>query len=248
MVLFLVLALTSCTRENVRGERVIRNAVTDVDGNHYDAVKIGKQVWMQSNLRTKHFRDGSEIPKIEYNSSDYHYYCREPRYNNPTPHQAPTYDEATHGLYYNMATVIDSRDLCPRGWHIPSEAEWTELVLYVKSKSEYVFYQSIPIFGPPAPRIAKALASTVGWDDDVDPWNPGCNPEENNGTGFTAVPAATDDDGFMSFGSYAAFWSDMTIETSFDAPRPFYITNDYDVFLNDDSDGFYMTVRCIRDN
>ena len=62
--LLLVLSFSvSCTHERERNDLVLRNAVKDVDGNKYDAVKIGKQVWMKSNLRTTHFRDKSPVPQ-----------------------------------------------------------------------------------------------------------------------------------------------------------------------------------------
>ena len=62
--LLLVLSFSvSCTHEGERNDLVLRNAVKDVDGNKYDAVKIGKQVWMKSNLRTTHFRDKSPVPQ-----------------------------------------------------------------------------------------------------------------------------------------------------------------------------------------
>ena len=49
---------------------IIHNAVTDIDGNHYDAVKIGDQVWMAENLRTTHYADGTVIPAGGDNFSD----------------------------------------------------------------------------------------------------------------------------------------------------------------------------------
>ena len=57
----LVITFSACDRGSGQNGKIIRNAVTDVDGNKYDAVKLGDQVWMQTNLRTKHYRDGSSI-------------------------------------------------------------------------------------------------------------------------------------------------------------------------------------------
>lgn len=242
-IMALLSLITSCTRENVRDGRVIRNAVTDIDGNHYDAVKIGDQVWMQSNLRTTRFRDGSAIREIGENDPLFY----EPNYTKPTPRQAPTYDEITHGLYYNWVAMDDTRGLCPKGWHVPSAAEWDKLAMYVLNKSEYVCPDCPEDAGSDDgiyPCIAKSLASTAGWEETDEPCTPGCNPNENNATGFTAVPAGDDD--WCGFGESAFFWIKghpdggfCTFEISYEGHAA--------LFWNDLPGGF-LNVRCVRDN
>lgn len=98
----------------------------DIDGNSYNAMQIGTQVWMTENLKTTRYNDGSVIPLITdssvWNNLTTPGYCW---YNN---------DEATHkatyGALYNWHT-ISAANLCPTGWHVPSEAEWTALVDYL---------------------------------------------------------------------------------------------------------------------
>lgn len=187
-LLLFIFVLNSCTHENGGqdengGQNLIRDAVTDVDGNHYDAVRLGNQVWMQSNLRTTHFRDGSAISWDSTNAWSIDSYCCQPVYFKPTMQQIPMYDERTYGLYYNMWAVEDDRGLCPDGWHVPTDAEWTKLEEYVGSKSEYVY-------GDDPRNIAKALASKMGWLESSEPGTPGCKPKKNDATGFTAVPAS----------------------------------------------------------
>ena len=193
--LFAVL-LFACNRENEK-QNVILNAVRDVDGNHYDAVRIGDQVWMKTNLRTKHFRDRSPIP-VGGASSD------KPFVYEPTTAEVPGYDNKNYGLYYNWSAVIDERGLCPKGWHVPSNAEWTELEDYLGSKPEYC-YDGYPY------AMAYSIASTSGWiiDSTFAYWkgSPGYNPTENDATGFSAVPAGLWDNVFEGAGSYAFFWS-----------------------------------------
>lgn len=241
-IMALFLLITSCTRENVRGDRVIRNAVTDKDGNHYDAVKIGNQVWMQSNLRTKHFRDGSAIPRGSYDGS-----YTEPYYYQPTTLQFPTHDETTYGFYYNWAAVDDTRGLCPKGWHVPTEEEWIELEEYVGSKSEYVY-------GGDSRNIAKALASNVGWCENDEPGTPGYEPENNNTTGFAAVPA---DELILvpewwgpSFGEYAWFWTSSD-KYMFDNRFNVCMRIEYDRpdagLMDGTSKSHGLSVRCVRD-
>ena len=99
--------------------------VKDIDGNVYGTVTIGTQVWMAQNLQTSKFNNGTSIPliadKTQWSSLTTPAYCW---YNN---------DEATYkeyGKLYNWYTV-NTGNLCPSGWHIPSEAELNTLVNYL---------------------------------------------------------------------------------------------------------------------
>ncbi len=100
--------------------------VTDIDGNLYKTVIIGKQVWMADNLKTTHYRNGDPIPNITNTTTWANQvngaYCDFT--NNVT-------FGATYGHLYNFYTVVDSRQLCPVGWHVPSESEWTTLINYL---------------------------------------------------------------------------------------------------------------------
>ncbi len=98
-------------------------AVTDVEGNVYKTVQIGEQNWMAENLKTTLYNDGSPIPHItnnlEWSRLTQGAYCW---YDN---------DMETHkneyGALYNYYAVIDGRNLCPSGWHVPSDSEFDEL-------------------------------------------------------------------------------------------------------------------------
>ena len=117
-------------------------SVTDFDGNNYNVVFIGNQVWMKENLKVTHYEDGTAIPHITDNTewgnlgdnSTDKAYCY---YNNNANNEADTY-----GALYTYAAAVNGVDTtsakpsgvqgaCPAGWHVPSEAEWTELVDYL---------------------------------------------------------------------------------------------------------------------
>lgn len=100
--------------------------VYDKDGNHYDAVVIGNQVWMASNLMVTRFNDGTTIPNVTGN----------PDWMNTTD---PAYcwyndDSATYGSVYGALYnwyAVEQGNLCPIGWHVPSLGEWTTLINYL---------------------------------------------------------------------------------------------------------------------
>lgn len=104
--------------------------VTDVDGNVYNTVIIGTQVWMASNLKTTKYKDGTTIPLVTDGTAWSNLitagYCW---YDN----DAATY-KSTYGALYNWYTVNTGK-LCPTGWHMPSDIEWNTLTTYLGGES-----------------------------------------------------------------------------------------------------------------
>ena len=92
---------------------------SDADSNHYAVVQIGSQLWMQENLKTTKYRDGSDIPNVPdsatWGSLSTGAYC--------DYHNLPAEGEY-YGHLYNFFAVADSRNICPIGWHVPSHSEW----------------------------------------------------------------------------------------------------------------------------
>ncbi len=104
----------------------LTSPVIDVDSNIYQTVNIGTQIWMKENLKTTKFNNNTAIPLVTVNTLWQNLttsgYCW---YNN----SAPTYKN-TYGALYNWYTV-NSNNLCPTGWHVPSYNEWTILINYL---------------------------------------------------------------------------------------------------------------------
>ena len=212
--------------------------VTDIDGNVYKTVKLGNQVWMAENLRTTRYANGTTIPLGTTTSSTtaYRYY--------PDNDSANVTD---YGYLYNWAAVMKGsassdanpsgvQGICPNGWHVPSDAEWTELTYYVKS--QYVC-------GGDEYYIAKALASEVGWNNDTANCAVGNNPSANNATGFSARPAGYYYGNYYYFGINANFWS----ATQYNSYTAYYRYLYYSYALvgrNDYYEDFGYSVRCIR--
>ena len=105
-------------------------SVTDIEGNSYKTVKIGKQVWMAQNLITAKFNDGSDIPLVtddrEWRNLTAPGYCW---YENNREKNSTSY-----GALYNWY-VVKTGKLCPTGWHVPSDEEWAILTRETGGKS-----------------------------------------------------------------------------------------------------------------
>ena len=163
--------------------------VTDYDGNVYNTVTIGTQIWMKENLKTTHYSDGWPIEfGLNISSKDvaYYYYPG----NNVS-------NVEMYGLLYNGAAVMNGasfsgtnpsgvQGICPTGWHVPSAAEWNQLRDYVKSHSMYAC-------GSSSSQTAKALADSIGWyiSSGYNSCSPGNDPSSNNATGFSARQAGS---------------------------------------------------------
>ena len=214
--------------------------VTDIDGNVYKTVKLGNQVWMAENLRTTRYADGTPIPLGTESSYDvaYRYY--------PDDNSANVSD---YGYLYNWAAVMKGsassetnpsgvQGICPDGWHVPSNAEWTELENYVSSQSQYVC-------GGDEDNIAKALASEEGWNSSTNNCAVGNNPSANNATGFSARPAGTYTGYYYYFGNRAGFWSATQSNSNYAYNRYLYY-NFAVVNSNIYNENIGYSVRCVR--
>lgn len=205
-------------RPSVPAPILIPDAVTDFDGNHYDAVQIGDQVWMAQNLRTTHYAHGEGMMHDHLSSNAHRIYY----YPNDNEDDVETY-----GLLYNWVAAVcgislDSvnnpyglQGICPDGWHIPSDAEWTQLTDYVSSCRYYSCSGDVDA-------IAKALADTNLWASSYIDGAVGNDLSANNATGFSARPAgiriANTDYLYSQIGFGAHFWSSTDLNQEMD-PR-----------------------------
>lgn len=228
------------------GQKVIllQKAVTDYDGNVYNAVQVGDQIWMVDNLCTTHYADGTSIQQgVRRTSTNGYYYYPDSK----------SFDRATHGLLYNWRAVMRNasssnsipsgvQGICPYGWHVPSDAEWTQLTNYVSSQSKYVCDNSSDNTNA---NIAKSLASATGWNGSNITCTVGNYAIENNATGFSAFPAGYYGGKYDDLGSNAYFWS----TTDFADDYAYNRTISYDkaiVYRDSSGKGNGFSVRCVR--
>ena len=157
--------------------------VTDYDGNSYITVKIGNQWWMTENLKATHYANGDAIPDgtgvgdISGETNPKYWFAYDDNLNNVS----------TYGRLYTWYTITDSRNVCPDGWHVPSDAEWTELTDYLGGAS-----------------VAGGKLKETGTTH----WNTP-NTGATNESGFTALPGGFYHyDGYYdNIGYYVNFWS-----------------------------------------
>ena len=104
--------------------------VTDKDGNVYKTIIIGTQEWMLENLNGTHFRNGDAIQQ-EKDDDDWS------QLNTPAwcNFDNNSNNGKTFGKLYNYQAVNDPRGLAPKGWHIPNDAEWKQLINYLGGDS-----------------------------------------------------------------------------------------------------------------
>ena len=218
------------------------STLTDRDGNTYNTVQIGSQCWMKENLRTKKYADGTSISQGSETSTTtaYWYYPNNNSSNFSTYGLLYNWKAVMHGSAPSSANPSGVQGICPTGWHVPSDVEWKQLTDYVSSQSQYVC-------GSDNTYIAKALASTTGWNSSTNTCAVGNTPSNNNATCFGALPAGFYYSSDYDYsGRYAYFWSATESSSSFAYSRSL----DYGyapVYRVNDTKSRGYSVRCLRD-
>jgi uncharacterized protein (TIGR02145 family) len=128
LITFTVLFISCEKKENFNpmlNPWISYGKVTDRDGNTYKTILIGTQTWMVENLKTTRFNDGTSIPLVfdakSWSSLTTPACCWQ---NNDIIRKV------TYGNLYNWYAV-NTHKLCPTGWHVPSDAEWTRMTDYL---------------------------------------------------------------------------------------------------------------------
>ena len=218
---------------------IIHNAVTDYDGNSYDAVWIGSQLWMRENLRTTHYADGAEISHGDINTSvsDPYYY----NYSTLTLPEEKYYNwpAVMHGETSSNARPSGVQGICPSGWHLPSDAEWTTMEQTLTAMDVSGFDWR----GDHAGKLAGE-----GWDASSQTGAPGNVSDPNhNASGFSAVPVGSCNSIAPLYeGIFAHFWSATQDVHNSAWCRDLYFN---EARVNRDLSGKEsgFSVRCVRD-
>lgn len=200
--------------------------VTDIDGNVYNTVLIGSQCWTAENLKVERYRNGDNIPT---GLSDSAWFVT-------TSGAFAVYDnvaanKATYGLLYNWFTTVDPRGLCPTGWHVPTDGEWTQLTDFLGGDG---------VAGGPMKTTGTIELGTGLW------YFP--NTAATNSSGFSGLPGGyrNSNGGFNSRGNGGFWWSSSEGSPNFAWRRGLaYNNGSSDRYSNFKRLGF--SVRCLRD-
>jgi uncharacterized protein (TIGR02145 family) len=204
------------------------NTLTDQAGNTYRTVSIGDQVWMAENLNVDRFRNGDVIPEVKTaeewkkaGEAQQPAWCY---YDNRRVQDAPL--GSNLGKLYNWYAVADTRGLCPTGWHVPSDDDWTMLTNYLGG----------------AETAGLKMKSSYGWKD---------NGNGSNNSGFNGLPGGYRSyaNGYFSgVGNLGYWWSSTEFNTVSAWTRDlYYLNGDGSADRDDNPKGDGFSVRCLRD-
>ena len=214
------------------------NFIKDIDGNVYTSVKIGTQGWLVENLKTTKYLNGDLIGTTTTATLDITSET-EPKYQwayDGNENNVPTY-----GRLYTWFTITDSRGVCPTGWHVPIDAEWTILTDYLTNNGYG--------YGGSGDNIAKSMAATSGWTTVTTVGTIGNDQASNNSSGFTALPSGGREftGSFYSIGSGCFWWSSLE-SSPLGAYYRYMRFNDFSVNILGNAKKVGFSVRCLKDN
>lgn len=197
-----------------------QGTVTDASGVTYTTVVIGEQEWMAENLRTTKFANEDPVPNEQNINVWYNLYS--PTWCN---YENNASNDFIYGKLYNWYAVADPRNVCPNGWHVPSDNEWTALTDYLGGQF-----------------VAGGKLKTIeGWASP--------NIGATNESGFSGLPGgwlSTFSDGFFDAGTDGEWWS-ATESSSSEVWCRRLLSNSEGVGRFDDDPTYGRSVRCIRD-
>jgi uncharacterized protein (TIGR02145 family) len=222
--------LHSCGAPNVHNPDLTYGNMTDQEGNVYKTIAIGTQVWMAENLNTSLYRNGDAIAtgltNEEWASTAvgaWMYYNNDPGYACP------------YGKLYNWYACVDTRQLCPLGWHVPSYEEWAMLITFLDPTAEG-FENFSNIAGGMLKTTGTIEAATGLWNSP--------NADATNSSGFSGIPGGFSPNANMGNGGY--WWSSSEYYTDTAWARFLGTDGGYvGLYINEEQDG--LSVRCLKD-
>ncbi len=219
--------------------------VTDIDSNEYITVIIGEQEWMAENLRVTRDANGNDISR--------HCYDHDPDWCD------------LYGGLYTWSTIMNGESssdsspsgvqgICPAGWHIPSDAEWAELINFLAAQG---FPNSDTSNGAAnALKSCKQVDSPLGGGCDTSEhprWDPHNTHYGFDEFGFSALPGGSSSppEAFFYLGAVGAWWSATEFPSDYGLPSAWVrvmAPKHGNVHHSYYPKSFGLSLRCVRDN
>lgn len=223
----------TCGAPNMHNSNLTYGSMSDQDGNSYKTIFIGAQEWMAENLKTSHYRDGTAIPMV----SDNTLWQNDGLGASEWPAGDSASNACPYGKLYNWFAAINPSGLCPVGWHIPTDIEWSTMISQIDPAL------TIFTYGPQSTFAGGKLKSASGsyW---LSP-----NTGADNAIGFSAPGAGFRDTNgnYLVFMEYGFFWSSTPDSPSTAFYRGLY--SDFEQVFRDASNrNVGISVRCVKDN
>jgi uncharacterized protein (TIGR02145 family) len=226
----------TCAAQNISVTGCGGQTSLTYDGRTYDLVEIGGQCWFADNLATDQYRNGDFIPTglddatwFTTTSGAYAIYDDDPA------------NDVTYGKLYNWYTTVDSRGLCPTGWHVPTDCEW----MYLEGSLGMSVTDQESVFQR-GTNEGAALKATTGWPPPLGTGAP--NTGATNSSGFTAFPGGYRDGwGYGYIGESGDWWTSSEYDSGLAWSR---VLDYYDfsgVIRAYGGKNSGISVRCVRD-
>jgi len=220
-------------------------SITDQNGNTYDYLTYGNQVWTVDNAEMVTYRDGTPIPEVTDNTEWENLTTGAWAYYNNDPTKPRLYNWFAVMGIHDTDPNTPNKEFAPEGWHVPTDAEWTTLEEHLIANG-YNYDGTITTVAEN--KIGKSMASTTGWFSSTGEGNVGNDQSLNNDSGFNAFPEGNRfyNGSFYYEGYFTIFWS--STENSADLAWSRDLTNDnsyLNSYNNLKRDGF--SVRFVRD-
>jgi len=206
--------------------------VSDIEGNIYQTINIGPHMWMAENLRTTKYNDGSNIPLI----TDSVQWWNNTKKNTSFPmmswydNDLSNHQTKIYGGLYNWFAINPltngNKNICPKGWHVPTDAEWSLLISSLGGKS-----------------VSGGKLKSTGMEYWMSP-----NKGATNSSGFSGLPGGgrNSDGAFFSKGDIGYWWSSTELDASLAWNR--YLGHNYSTSgKNYYSKSLGFSVRCVKD-
>jgi uncharacterized protein (TIGR02145 family) len=228
---FIGITAASCGAGNIMNPGVTYGIVADYDGNTYLTTSVGNQTWMAENLKTSHYANGDQIPVVTVQSS----------WNTLTYGATCWYDNDSlnnhcpFGKLYNFYTVEDPRNVCPSGWHVPTDSDWNQLITYLD-----------PAADTTATGITSAIAGGLLKSTGYSYWSfP--NTSANDMSGFSGLPEGKRNNttGFEFLGYEGTWWSASAFSTGL-AWNVSIVHDSGDMLRSNASKNDGHAVRCLK--